>query len=157
VNKSPGTSKVRHVVGVIVECRATAETVDETMLSRGPADKSRQSRSGIFLTCPVVSSCGKNEIETCVEKAAEDRIFRSKTVDGSTLSRVGGQSTWYRPLSVCRVIQNSRAKGQVCPHLVSCRWSDYVHAYYVLCSTVNILALVDEDATDYHGDFGTIM
>jgi hypothetical protein len=48
VTKLPGTWKVRHFVDVIVvKCRPTAvtvETVNEIILPKGPANKSRQSR-----------------------------------------------------------------------------------------------------------------
>ena len=45
-----GTRKARHFASVIDKCRPTAETVDETMLLRRSANKSRQSRRGISLT-----------------------------------------------------------------------------------------------------------
>ena len=48
MNRSPGTWKARHFVGIIAEGRPTAGTVDETMLPRGPADESRQSRQAFF-------------------------------------------------------------------------------------------------------------
>jgi hypothetical protein len=41
------------------EGRPAARTVDETTLLRRPADKSRQSRRGIFLTSRVVSFCAE--------------------------------------------------------------------------------------------------
>jgi hypothetical protein len=41
VNKSLGTYRARHLAGVIVECRPTAGTVDEIMLLRESANKSR--------------------------------------------------------------------------------------------------------------------
>jgi hypothetical protein len=59
VNRSPATWKARHFVGVIVEGIPTAGMVNETMLLRGPADKSRQSRRGIFLTDRLISFCAE--------------------------------------------------------------------------------------------------
>jgi hypothetical protein len=96
VNWSPGTWKARHFVGIIVEGGPTAEAVDETMLLRGPLDKSRQSRPVFFslsATYPSVRNrglAGKGEarrpcrrgkgrgergIQRAVEKAADERAL----------------------------------------------------------------------------------
>ena len=42
-SKSLGARKARHFAGVIFECRPMAGTVNETMLLRGSANKSRKS------------------------------------------------------------------------------------------------------------------
>jgi hypothetical protein len=50
--------EARQFVGVIFECRPTARAVDKTVLMKGGANKSWQSRRGIFLTGRVGSFCG---------------------------------------------------------------------------------------------------
>jgi hypothetical protein len=44
VNEVAGGLKARYFVRIIAECRLTAMTIGETILPKGPADKSQQSR-----------------------------------------------------------------------------------------------------------------
>jgi len=64
VNRSLGTWKARHFIGIIVEGRPTAGTVDETMLLRRPVDKSWPSRQTFFslaAACPSVRNRGTRQ------------------------------------------------------------------------------------------------
>jgi hypothetical protein len=115
VNKSPGTSKVRHLTGVIIEGRPTPGTVDEIMLSRKPARRAG-SHDEAFFSLPrrilvlgtedMAGKCGvrrglrrdgragegtwgEKEIDSCVKKAAgNERAFIPSRASGSQIGQL---------------------------------------------------------------------